>query len=108
MCESIEKQANLDSRGSTISAIVFWKICQYSVKYKDRINLNFICKNHDRLITRNKCELTFSFFDVTTENVRRVYRDYLQKDLFSCYLPKWDNRIFLTKDKHNNYVDYDY
>lgn len=65
MCERIAKYSVADVRTHTIAAIAFWKICQFSLRYKDRIDLRHICKGHDRLIERGLENHTYGFFDIT-------------------------------------------
>ena len=107
MCDRIHKYCNLDARPSTIAALVFWKVCQFSTNYHDRINLVHLCKNHERLIQQKKQDLLFSFFDVTADHVKKVYRDHISKDFFRRYLPTWKNRIPLEKDSRGRYIDYE-
>jgi len=61
-------------RSHTIAAIAFWKVCQFSKRYHNRIDLRHVCKNHDRLIERGLANKTYSFFDITPENVKKVYK----------------------------------
>lgn len=78
MCERITKYSTIDVRSPTIAAIAFWKVCQFSQKYKHRIVLSHLCRNHERLISKGKANSTFSFFDITPENVRKVYKEHIR------------------------------
>lgn len=99
MCERIVKAAELDVRINTIAAIAFWKICENSVHYKDKIALNEICKNHDKMQEENiKSSDIQKCFDVTPENVRKVFKESISAQFYQRYLPNWDGRITL-KDK---------
>ena len=99
MCDRIVKAAELDVRINTIAAIAFWKVCQHSLYYKDKISLNEICKNHDKMQEENvKSSDIQKCFDVTPENVRKVFKESILKDFYQRYLPNWDGRVPL-KDK---------
>lgn len=66
MCERITKSADLDVRMNTVAAIAFWKICENSIYYKDKISLNEVCKNHDKMQEENiKTSEIQKCFDVT-------------------------------------------
>lgn len=93
MCERIMKYSTIDVRSPTIAAISFWKVCQFSKRYKNRIVLSHLCRSHERLIAKGKANSTYSFFDITPENVRKVYKEHIKSDLLTKYLPEWENRI---------------
>ena len=79
MCSRIRKHSTVDARPATIAAIVFWKISQYSHQYRNRVDLPRLCKSHDRLLLKDGGEeLTHKFFDVTVENIEKVYQEYLR------------------------------
>ena len=86
MCRNIQSKTNLDARPQTVAAIVFWKICQFSSRYYKRIVLEKICRNHEKLILKGHEDLTFKFFDVTSDNVKKVYKQHLKSELFTKLL----------------------
>jgi hypothetical protein len=103
MCDRIVKAAELDVRINTIAAIAFWKVCEYSQLYKDKVVLNEICKNHDKMQEENmrtsdiqKC------FDVTPENVRKVFKESIAPQFLQRYLPNWNGRIALKDTAHDD------
>jgi hypothetical protein len=60
------------------------------MRYKDTISLAEICKNHDKMQEENiKCSDIQKCFDVTPENVRKVFKEAIQPQLLSRYLPNW-------------------
>ena len=107
MVDNIQSNTNLDVRAATLAALVFWKTCQYSKRYKDRIQLTKICRHHEKLIEKGREELTFKFFDITPEHVRKVYKDNLKKCFLGSILPKWKNRIPLDRDEKGRIDEYD-
>jgi len=49
-----------------------------------------ICKNHDKMQEDNaKTSDIQKCFDVTPENVRKVFKESIKSQLFSRYLPQW-------------------
>ncbi len=48
MCERIVNSGELDVRINTTAAIAYWKVCENSTSYKG-INLNDICRNHEKM-----------------------------------------------------------
>lgn len=108
MAERIVKAAELDVRINTIAAIAFWKITEHSLTYKDKIPLNEICKNHDKMQEENvKSSDIQKCFDVTPENVRKVFKESIAPQFYQRYLPNWDGRIPL-KDKIQYEDDWSY
>ncbi len=51
-----------------------------------------LCYSHEKLIEKKKSNETYSFFDITMENVRKIYREFV-KDQLEKYMPEWENRI---------------
>lgn len=100
MCERIVKAGELDVRINTIAAIAFWKICEYSLRYKDTISLAEICKNHDKMQEESlKSSDIQRCFDVTPENVRKVFKESIQPQLLTRYLPNWEGRVPINRAK---------
>lgn len=98
MADRIVNAAELDVRTNTIAAIAFWKVCEYSIHYKDRITLNEICKNHDKMQEENvKPSDIQKCFDVTPENVRKVFKESILPQFLQKYLPNWDGRVPLKE-----------
>lgn len=80
----------MDVRINTIAAIAFWKVCEYSALYRSSFSLMDICKNHDKMQEDNaKTSDIQKCFDVTPENVRKVFKESIKSQLFSRYLPQW-------------------
>jgi hypothetical protein len=62
-------------RINTIAAIAFWKVIEFSQKYRDKWTLIDICKNHDKMEEENVSTSEIQrYFDVTPENVRKVFK----------------------------------
>lgn len=74
MCERIAQYSTADVRYHTIAAIAFWKICQFSTRYRNRVLLQHLCKSHDRLFSQGNENMTYKFFDITPESVKKVYK----------------------------------
>lgn len=90
MCQRIVSAGELDVRINTIAAIAYWKVCEYSTLYRTNISLPEICKNHDKMQEENaRTSEIQKCFDVTPENVRKVFKDSIKNQLFSRYLPIW-------------------
>ena len=104
MSQRVQRYANIDVKFSTVAALVFWIVCRFSKRYRERIVLSKLCKNHERLILNKREEVTFKMFDVTPENVRRVYREHIKDQVFEVYLPVWRNRVSIF-DQNNNFIE---
>lgn len=103
MCERIVKAAELDVRINTIAAIAFWKICEHSLLYKDKIVLAEICKNHEKMQDENiKTSEIQKCFDVTPENVRKVFKESILPHFYARYLPNWEGRVPIKEKCHED------
>ena len=97
MSERIYASGEFDIRNNTIAAISFWKVCEYSNLYADQINLNECCKNHEKMIEDGvKQSEIWKCFDVTPENVRKVFKESISTKL-NDFLPAWEGRITEAK-----------
>ena len=107
MCERIQANGNFDFRINTIAAMAFWKVLEYSTKYANKYPLGEVCKSHDkmqedgmRISEIQKC------FDITPDNVRKVFKDKIQVNFLERYLPNWEGRKALAIDSQHKEEDY--
>lgn len=106
MCERIVNAGELDVRINTIAAIAFWKVCEYSLLYREKISLADICKNHEKMQEENiKTSEIQKCFDVTPENVRKVFKESIRPQFITRYLPNWDGRVSLKDNSKNEEYD---
>jgi hypothetical protein len=89
MCKRME--IGREFRAATVACVAFWKVCQYSQRYSNQFKLEELCKSHEELygdatFERAKIE---RYFDIGTQNVKKVFKDFFEKDLMSKYLPRW-------------------
>ena len=93
MSERIYASGEFDIRNNTIAAIAFWKVCEYSMTYYDQINLADVCKSHEKMIADGvKQSEIWKYFDVTPENVRKVFKESISNRLKE-FLPNWEGMI---------------
>lgn len=93
MCDKISERGIQDGcPRKTVAACVFWKICEYSQKYRDQIKLHDICKKHEDLKDASPAELQ-KYFDTTPDTIKKFFSDKMDKDFLQVYLPEWEGRI---------------
>lgn len=94
MCERVKKDlGDVDVRINTIAAIAFWKVLEYSIKYRNKWSLTDFCKNHEKIEEEKGGSAEMQkHFDVTEQNVRKVFKDSI-KPHFLKYLPNWEGRV---------------
>jgi len=97
MSERIISCGEFDIRNNTIAAMVFWKVCENSEEYIDQINLNDICRSHEKMMADHfsKKEI-WKYFDVTPENVRKVFKDFISNRMKE-FLPTFQGMIHPSK-----------
>ena len=89
----------IDAKSGTIAALAFWKVCQYSEKYSKGFSLSDICESHEKMLEkREKFSVIYQHFDVAADNVKRVFKTYLEDDFEENFLPKWEGRIAYEGD----------
>ena len=95
MCDRITKLGQLDLRLNTLAAICFWKFCEHSVTYQNiYVNLGDFCKNHEKMLEEKiRRGQILKCFDVTPENVRKVYKESIADKFYAVYLPDWNGRV---------------
>lgn len=73
MCNRISKNGIQDGRPrKTVAACVFWKICEYSEKYCNKIKLTDICKKQDELAEMSIGEAQ-KHFECIPETIKKFY-----------------------------------
>lgn len=90
MSERIYASGEFDIRNNTIAAIAFWKVCEASNLYKDQLYLTDVCKSHEKMMSEGvRQSEIWKCFDVTPENVRKVYKESISSRLDE-FLPTWE------------------
>jgi hypothetical protein len=56
-----------------------------------------ICKSHEKFIQTNNYDSMYCFFDISPEQVRKVFREHIRDELFEVFLPEWEGRVELRK-----------
>ena len=98
MCDNIQAAVDSDIRINTIAALAFWKVCQYSALYKDKFTLSDFCKNHEKLEEEGaKVPVIQSFFDVTPDNVRKVFKEHVKPVFGPKLLPAFEGRLSIKE-----------
>ena len=105
MCENISNNATPDTRINTIAALAFWKVCEYSDRYQGKFTLLDFCKIHEKMQEEENAPISRmqEYFDVTPDNVRKVFKEAIKAQFFAKYLPNWQGRVPL----HDNNPAYD-
>ena len=107
MCERIQVNGSFDFRINTVAAMAFWKVLQYSQKYQNKYSLSDVCKSHDKMQEDGqRISEIQKFFDITPENVRRVFKDKIQAAFLDRYLPNWDGRKILGIESKETQDEY--
>jgi len=65
-------------------------VCEYSATYAGSIGLNEICKSHEKMQEEGALVSEIQkYFDVTPDNVRKVFKDAIKSYFPSKVLPNW-------------------
>jgi hypothetical protein len=91
MCDTIQSLVQSDIRINTIAGMAFWKICEYSTTYAGKYALADFCKSHEKMEEEEGAKIPEiqKYFDVTPDNVRKVFKDYLKNVPLTKLLPNW-------------------
>jgi hypothetical protein len=103
MCSRLGS-VTLDLRSSTTAAIACWKVLEHSQRYYSRVNLDKLVGNHARLIQQGEIDKLNAVFDATVDNVRKVFLESITGQLYSRFLPEWEGRVGVTKEKGNYHI----
>ena len=57
---------------------MFWKVCEHSIKYRDQIKLQDICKKHEDMKNSTPAELQ-KYFDTTPDTIKKFFSDKMDK-----------------------------
>ena len=98
MCDNIQAAVHSDIRINTVAALAFWKVCEYSSAYKDKFVLNDFCKNHEKLEEEGaKVPVIQGYFDVTPDNVRKVFKEHVKPVFGPKIMPNFEGRLPLRE-----------
>ena len=98
MCDNIQAAVHSDIRINTVAALAFWKVCEYSSAYKDKFVLNDFCKNHEKLEEEGaKVPIIQGYFDVTPDNVRKVFKEHVKPVFGPKIMPNFEGRLPLRE-----------
>lgn len=81
---------------NTLAALIFWKICEYSQRYRNKLTLNEVCQKHKHLEEQGMSTSDIQkYIDITPDNVKKVFKEEVDKNFRQLYLPDWEGRIHL-------------
>ncbi len=89
-CDTIQRLAESDIRINTIAALAFWKVTEYSANYTGKFTLNDFCKSHEKMQQEDpkiKISEIQKYFDVTPDNVRKVFKESIKHKFSPRLLP---------------------
>ena len=103
MCDNIATNSAPDIRINTIAALAFWKVCEYSEMYAGKVQLQDFCKSHEKMQEEENAPVSEiqKYFDVTHDNVRKVFKEAIRSQFPGKYLPNWKGRVAMKEVAKN-------
>lgn len=96
MAEKLNTLGDMDVRINTIAALAFWQVVEHSKTYRGKFQLSVFCRKYDDMFNEKaKYSDIQKCFDITPDNIKRVFKEKVQEKLYTHFLPNWPDRIEL-------------